>query len=641
MSTSNSPADTPEFAAPAETNTASDQTVASVSSDSVLTERRSGRSNLSWNVIRQSQQLQQEAEAPMNVGAIETSDRSRAVKRSDDRASRSPYPSKSPKRNEGASSSEQHLTADQRLERMIAQHGMEITSRERGRIAGTGLVGSPSRRNVSPSMAIQMNSPPRELTRALFSEPQDIPITDATSDENMRSATGSGRDPNGRKSAMGHEISELTQKQLTAELTMAEMNNQKVEAEVRQRSLEHELSQEIHHMFHQAQSLISEMRTAFNIEDQGCIRRIEMLETQRNEYATGLVELGNQAEVALQERHMQYSEEIARVNQRSEAYMGQQHENISMLRHELMVANEEIQKSNQNRAYLMQSEREMAHMNELINNELVVQRSNVKHHEAEISLMQNSMRDRHAIFNSELANLQSTIQSQRELQIQRSGFTEDEVASFIRRKINEIKSQSEQEMTSMRNTLQSEHDLAMLYKGRYEDITRNTKSTDPDSNSLVVALKARLDQEASYTDSQENKIDELREQLNEMRSQYFSEKWEVQSKEAKNDRIQRELEEQEKKVEFLESETDRLRDDRNEHKGYCQQLYEELWGNEEHEGHEEAEAGRSERAEARRSESSDSRPKISIEGKQTRLSFRIGPNRMIWTVGRANSFRMS
>ena len=41
MSLTNSPAETPDFAAPAETNTVSDQTVASVSSDSLLTERRS------------------------------------------------------------------------------------------------------------------------------------------------------------------------------------------------------------------------------------------------------------------------------------------------------------------------------------------------------------------------------------------------------------------------------------------------------------------------------------------------------------------------------------------------------------------------------------------------------------------------
>ena len=82
-------------------------------------------------------------------------------------------------------------------------------------------------------------------------------------------------------------------------------------------------------MFNRARAIIGEMQTAFDVEDQGCIRRIEMLETQRNEYATGLVELGNQAEVMLQERNMEYSEELARVKQRSEAYVGYQDESIS------------------------------------------------------------------------------------------------------------------------------------------------------------------------------------------------------------------------------------------------------------------------------------------------------------------------
>ena len=37
---------------------------------------------------------------------------------------------------------------------------------------------------------------------------------------------------------------------------------------------------------------------------------------------------------------------------------------------------------------------------------------------------------------------------------------------------------------------------------------------------------------------------------------------------------------------YLESETERLRDDRNEHKAYSQQLYEELWTSEENGRHE-------------------------------------------------------
>ena len=66
------------------------------------------------------------------------------------------HPNLRPKRSGDASSSGQpQLSADQRLEEMLRRHNMEVTSREHGRIAGINLVGSPPRRNVSPSMALK------------------------------------------------------------------------------------------------------------------------------------------------------------------------------------------------------------------------------------------------------------------------------------------------------------------------------------------------------------------------------------------------------------------------------------------------------------------------------------------------------
>ena len=80
MSTSGTPADTPEFAAPAETNTSSENTIASASTNSILTERRSNRSGvsqtLSWSIIQQNQQA---VGAPRNTSSMEVSDRSRPI----------------------------------------------------------------------------------------------------------------------------------------------------------------------------------------------------------------------------------------------------------------------------------------------------------------------------------------------------------------------------------------------------------------------------------------------------------------------------------------------------------------------------------------------------------------------------------
>lgn len=85
-----------------------------------------------------------------------------------------------------------------------------------------------------------------------------------------------GGNPRSRKISLNQETAMLAQRQLTSEFEVAGMNNQRVEAEVRQRNVEQALSQEIH-MFNQARALIEEMRANFTVEDQGCIRRIELL----------------------------------------------------------------------------------------------------------------------------------------------------------------------------------------------------------------------------------------------------------------------------------------------------------------------------------------------------------------------------
>ena len=153
--------------------------------------------------------------------------------------------------------------------------------------------------------------------------------------------------------------------------------------------------------------------------------------------------------------------------------------------------------------------------------------------------MQGSMRDRLSIFNSEISNLQSTIQSQRELQVQRSGFTEEEVISFVKRKIDEAHRQSESEIMKLSNELQNEHNVARMYRGRFNDITKGTSGKDPNSDALVIALKDRLDHEASYVDSQETKIVDLKSQLSDVNLELHSEKQEVMNRERKSERILR------------------------------------------------------------------------------------------------------
>ena len=186
-----------------------------------------------------------------------------------------PVSSKSPRRVSEARGSDEHLTADQRLDQLQSESNRLRSPREREQVVGMNLDELAKTTTVSPSMATKMKSPPRELTRTLIVIPQDIPITDITSDETGRDAFGLGRNLSSRESTLSQEVVTLIQKRLTSEFKMAEMNNYKVEAEIHHQYLEQELSQEVH-MFNQARILIEEMRRNFTIEDQGCVRRTEV-----------------------------------------------------------------------------------------------------------------------------------------------------------------------------------------------------------------------------------------------------------------------------------------------------------------------------------------------------------------------------
>ena len=118
---------------------------------------------------------------------------------------------------------------------------------------------------MCPSIAIQIRSLPRGLTRTLAVTRENIPITDITSDE-----AGIGELETAAEilePSLKQEVVMLTQRQLTPELEVAEMNNLRVEAEVRQRRVEQEVSKEIY-MFNQARALTEDMRMNFTVEDQ-------------------------------------------------------------------------------------------------------------------------------------------------------------------------------------------------------------------------------------------------------------------------------------------------------------------------------------------------------------------------------------
>ena len=111
----------------------------------------------------------------MNPSSMEVRDRSRQMKRSDQRSPRSPRSSKSPRGGNGARGSYNPMTADQRLDELLREPMRENAQRGEGQGVGNPVLGSPPTNPVSPSMAAAMLSPPRELTRTMPSFPTKYP----------------------------------------------------------------------------------------------------------------------------------------------------------------------------------------------------------------------------------------------------------------------------------------------------------------------------------------------------------------------------------------------------------------------------------------------------------------------------------
>ena len=384
-------------------------------------------------------------------------------------------------------------------------------------------------------------------------------------------------------------------------------------------------------MFNEARNLIIEMRANFSIEDQGCITRIEMLETQRNEFATGLIEVGNRAEMVLQERHAEHQSELRAVKIRAEEFIGQQNQNIAILRNELTQANEHLQSGNYRNERSIYHEREVERINGLLSDELLVAKVNSQQQENEISLMQKVMSDRTTLLNSEIMGLQSTVQNQNAQIANRSGFTDEEIRNYLTRKLAMIEDEYRQEARTQQAMIQSEGDVARMYKGRFEHITQSSLGKEPDTDQLIKSLKSRLDQEATYTKNYMHQNDKMSDEMSDMARKLNSEEHRAKQNSRVLDRTQAQLEQEEQirsrldqinrdsknemnqkdeRIAYLSSENDRLRDDRNEQRAYSQELYEELWNHEEYGTYETTEEAHAE-AKSSKTEASESNSRIS------------------------------
>ncbi len=593
-----------------------------MSAGSILTERRSERSMisqpLSWNTIQTARNASAN-EAP-SIG----SDRSRHLKRSD--RTTDAGASKSP----GSGSNQ--MSAEERLDELLALHAQREQHRRRNtprggdQAIGGNLVGSPLESPASPVIDHSRRSPQRE-----FTTPRATRERTSIIDVNAHEAGVALHDVSEeaiRESDLNQEVVALTQRQLTSEFEVAEMNSLREESEVHRRILEQELSQEIH-MFNQAQGLIQKMRRNFSIEDDGCIRRIEMLERQRNEYEEGMYSMSQQAELIMNERNVEYNSEISRIRSLAESHVGRQSEDIAQLRHELQVANME---SNRNSRMESEFQRESLSRNEHLSSELLTAKSQSLHQENELSSMRQLMNDRSAILLSEISNMKSTIQQQSELQLQKTGFTEEEIKMYIMKKISKVEEESKQETMMLKAMLQSENEVARLHEDRFNMITSRSSEGNPLASEIIESLMDRLYREQQDTERVRRTRDEHYQQILQLEPALIREEHELERTEDRMKRLWNDLEKEQSKnagrteykegslaslkskdevIEFLESEASRLRDGRNEEIEYNQQLWEEIGEMDEHYKRHDGGGSHGEAGEASSKDHEESKPRIS------------------------------
>ena len=294
--------------------------------------------------------------------------------------------------------------------------------------------------------------------------------------------------------------------------------------------------------------------------------------------------------------------------------------------------NDQLQRGDMRREQSAHQEREIERINGVLSNELLSAKANSQKQEAEVSLMRTVMNDRTSILNSEIAGLRSTLQNQNAQIASKSGYTDEEIRSYLTRKLAMMRDEYHQEAMTHQVMIQSEGDVARMYKGRYELIVQNSLGKDPSTDQIIHSLTNRLEREGNSTQLYMNKHGKATEELSEVTMKLKGEEFGAKQNAKVLDRVRKRLEEEDqirsrldwinkesknemtqrdKRIEYLESEVDRLRDDRNEQRTYNQDLYEQLWEYEEYGAHEMGEEAHAEAAESGKAESSESKTRIS------------------------------
>lgn len=99
-----------------------------------------------------------------------------------------------------------------------------------------------------------------------------------------------------------------------------------------------------------------------------------------------------------------------------------------------------------------------------------------------------------------------------------------------------IRDEYHQESVTHQAMIQSEGDVARLYKGRYEHMAQSAMGKDPSTDQIIQSVRSRLDHEANHAHTYREKHEKANEEFSEMRMKLKTEEYELKQNSKVHDR---------------------------------------------------------------------------------------------------------
>lgn len=122
------------------------------------------------------------------------------------------------------------------------------------------------------------------------------------------------------------------------------------------------------------------------------------------------------------------------------------------------------------------------------------------------------------------------------------------IRAYLIRKLSTYQDGFHQESMTLQSMIQSEGDVARLFKGRYEDITQATAGSDKNSENIVKALEDRLDNKVDCIDYHRVKREEAEVAKRELEGKLLRKESETERSEKDLIQVRKRLEDEERRT---------------------------------------------------------------------------------------------